>query len=85
MTRPGTGIAPTRAGLTSDTHGLLRPKVEEALRGSDPIIHGGDIGDESLFEALRSIAPVIAGNNSLSDLQPDAVCRVQRQKPRVFS
>lgn len=55
----------TRVGLISDTHGLLRPEALEYLRGSAHIIHGGDIGDPAILEALRAIAPVTAvrGNN----------------------
>jgi putative phosphoesterase len=54
-----------RIGLISDTHGLLRPEALAYLRGSDRIIHGGDIGDPAILEALRAIAPVVAvrGNN----------------------
>jgi uncharacterized protein len=54
-----------RIGLISDTHGLLRPEAVEALRGSDLIIHGGDIGSAQVLEALAAIAPVTAvrGNN----------------------
>jgi hypothetical protein len=54
-----------RIGLISDTHGLLRPEALRFLRGSDRIIHGGDIGDPAILEALRAIAPVTAvrGNN----------------------
>lgn len=54
-----------RVGLISDTHGLLRPEALAYLRGSDRIIHGGDIGDRTILEALRAIAPVTAvrGNN----------------------
>lgn len=57
--------ASTRVGLISDTHGLLRPEALEFLRGSAHIIHGGDIGDPAILEALRAIAPVTAvrGNN----------------------
>ena len=52
-------------GVVSDTHGLLRPEALEALRGSDLIIHAGDIGQVEVIESLLSIAPVIAirGNN----------------------
>jgi len=55
----------TRVGLISDTHGLLRPEAVEALRGSDFIIHAGDIGDPGILEHLKRIAPVTAvrGNN----------------------
>jgi hypothetical protein len=33
-----------RLGVSSDTHGLLRPEAIAAPRGSDLIIHAGDIG-----------------------------------------
>ncbi len=51
-------------GVISDTHGLLRPEALEALRGSDRILHAGDVGDAKILEALSKIAPVtpIRGN-----------------------
>ena len=49
-----------RIGLISDTHGLLRPQALAALAGSDHIIHAGDIGEESILDDLRNIAPVTA-------------------------
>jgi predicted phosphodiesterase len=33
-----------RIGVISDTHGLLRPQVEQQLAGVAHIVHGGDIG-----------------------------------------
>jgi hypothetical protein len=55
----------TRVGLLSDTHGLLRPEALEFLRGSDFIIHAGDIGDPGVLGTLGTLAPVTAvrGNN----------------------
>jgi len=50
----------TRIGLISDTHGLLRPEALVALRGSDLIIHAGDIGEYGILEQLGTIAPVVA-------------------------
>jgi putative phosphoesterase len=47
-------------GIISDTHGLLRPEAVEALRGSDHIIHAGDIGAADIIPVLREIAPVTA-------------------------
>jgi uncharacterized protein len=47
-------------GIISDTHGLLRREALEALRGSDLIIHAGDIGSVQVLESLREIAPVRA-------------------------
>jgi putative phosphoesterase len=54
-----------RIGLISDTHGLLRPEALAALRGSDFIVHGGDIGEGAILETLATLAPVAAvrGNN----------------------
>jgi len=54
-----------RIGVISDTHNLLRPEAVEYLRGSDHIIHAGDICDPSVLEELRRIAPVtvVKGNN----------------------
>jgi putative phosphoesterase len=56
---------PRHIGLISDTHGLLRPEAVEALRGSDFIVHAGDIGDAAIIDRLSVIAPVTAvrGNN----------------------
>ena len=47
-------------GVISDTHGLLRPEAVIALRGSDHIIHAGDIGDAAILDELAKIAPVTA-------------------------
>ncbi|MCU1296695.1 MAG: phosphodiesterase, family [Acidobacteriaceae bacterium] len=47
-------------GIISDTHGLLRPEAVAALRGSDFIIHAGDIGDHDILKKLGQIAPVTA-------------------------
>ena len=53
-------MKPKRIGLISDTHGLLRPEAAEALRGSELILHAGDVGKPEILEALRKIAPVVA-------------------------
>ena len=53
-------IEATRIGLISDTHGLLRPEAVDALRGSELILHAGDIGYPNLLDPLRALAPVIA-------------------------
>jgi len=75
-----------RVGLISDTHGLLRPEAVAFLRGSDFIVHAGDIGNAAVLEELAAIAPVTAvrGNNDKGPwaksveetevLQVDEVC-----------
>lgn len=49
-----------RIGVISDTHGLLRPSVVEALQGVSMILHAGDVGSPAILTALRKIAPVVA-------------------------
>ena len=47
-------------GLISDTHGLLRPGVHDALRGVELILHAGDVGGAEILDELGLIAPVRA-------------------------
>jgi len=55
-------------GLISDTHGLVRPDVFQALQGVELILHAGDVG-ENVLEELAVIAPVVAvyGNTDPTD------------------
>ena len=52
-------------GIISDTHGLVRPEAVRALKGSELLIHAGDIGNPQVIEQLHEIAPtfVVRGNN----------------------
>jgi putative phosphoesterase len=56
-------------GVISDTHGLLRPEAVSALRGSEYIIHAGDVGDPAILDALGKIAPVTAVRGNV-DTEP---------------
>ena len=47
-------------GLISDTHGLIRPGVHDALTGVELILHAGDVGGSAILDELRLIAPVRA-------------------------
>ena len=47
-------------GLISDTHGLIRPGVHDALTGVELILHAGDVGGSAILDELRLIAPVKA-------------------------
>jgi putative phosphoesterase len=51
---------PIVVGLISDTHGLLRPSVHDALKGVSIILHAGDVGGSEILDELRIIAPVYA-------------------------
>ena len=52
--------APKLIGLISDTHGLLRKEAVAALRGSELVVHAGDVGKQEILEELERIAPVVA-------------------------
>ena len=54
----------TILGLISDTHGLLREEAVLALRGSDLILHAGDVGAPEILESLKTVAPVVAVRGS---------------------
>jgi putative phosphoesterase len=47
-------------GVISDTHGLLRPEVFEALARVELILHAGDVGGQDILIELATIAPVRA-------------------------
>ena len=54
-----------KIAILSDTHGLLRPEVEEYVSRADAILHGGDINTQSIVDTLREYAPlyIVRGNN----------------------
>ncbi len=51
-------------GVISDTHSKLRPEAIEELSDCSVIIHAGDIGNQSVIDELKLIAPlfVVRGN-----------------------
>jgi putative phosphoesterase len=65
-------------GLISDTHGLLRPEVFDALQGVSRIFHAGDVGPPDLLVELATIAPVqaVRGNTDAPG-RPDLVERIE--------
>lgn len=56
-------------GLISDTHGLMRSDVHEALAGVELILHAGDVGGQDILDELALVAPVRAvfGNTDPPD------------------
>ncbi len=45
----------------------MRPQALDALSDSDLIIHAGDVGNPSILEALKRIAPTIAIRGNVDD------------------
>jgi uncharacterized protein len=66
-----------RIGLISDTHGLLRPSVFEALEGVDRILHAGDVGRPDILAELEAIAPVDAVYGNTDSVSLHAALSVQ--------
>lgn len=54
-------------GLISDTHGLLRPEVHDALAGVELILHAGDVCSDTILDELMLIAPVYAVYGNCDD------------------
>ncbi|MEW6670139.1 MAG: metallophosphoesterase family protein [Thermodesulfobacteriota bacterium] len=52
-------------GILSDTHGLLRESVVEALKGSDLIVHAGDFDTPDVLAEIKKIAPVFAARGNM--------------------
>ena len=76
----GVASATREIGLISDTHGLVRASVFDALAGVELILHAGDVGTGVLAE-LSAIAPVRAvyGNTDepgLPDLEAELVYEI---------
>ncbi len=67
-------------GVISDTHGLVRPDVHEALAGVELILHAGDVGGNEVLDELETIAPVLAVNgNTDPPGQPRLLASIDRE------
>jgi putative phosphoesterase len=79
-TEPGCGAEPhvkkdMMVGLISDTHGLVRPGLENAFAGVELILHAGDVGGAKVLEALTRIAPTEAVCGNVDDPHDPALAR----------
>lgn len=57
-------MQPHKIAILSDTHGLLRPEVRDALEDCEHILHAGDIADRKTYDDIACIAPAtfVRGN-----------------------
>ena len=46
--------------VIAEPHSKMRPQALEVLKGSDLILHAGDVGRDEVLEALEALAPVVA-------------------------
>jgi putative phosphoesterase len=58
-----------KIGIISDTHDYLDPRIAKLFAGVDHILHGGDVGMQTIILELETIAPVTAvlGNTDLGN------------------
>ena len=59
-----------KIGIVSDTHGLLRPEVLQALAGVEQILHLGDVGNPAILKSLAQLAPVHAVRGNVDHSGP---------------
>jgi putative phosphoesterase len=62
-----------RVAVVADTHSRPHPAAAEHIRALAPaaILHGGDVGDLQVLDALAKIAPVIAVRGNIDERAPD--------------
>jgi uncharacterized protein len=67
-------------GLISDTHGMVRASVHDALAGVELILHAGDVGGDAILDELEIIAPVLAvyGNTDAA-VDPRLAASIERE------
>ncbi len=60
---------PTCVAVVADTHSRMHPDALKQLKALAPeaILHGGDIGDLEVLNALRDIAPVYAVRGNIDE------------------
>ena len=58
-----------RIALIADTHGYLDPRIADAIRGADILVHAGDVGTgiEAEIAPLAARIVIVQGNNDPAD------------------
>ncbi|MGZ8804890.1 MAG: metallophosphoesterase family protein, partial [Microbacterium sp.] len=74
--RPGALMDAIIIGLVSDTHGLFRPAIADALAGVSLILHAGDVGADAVLQELGAIAPVRAVYGNVDSVRPPLEARL---------
>lgn len=54
-----------KIAIISDTHGLLREEVKQALAGADAIVHAGDLDNPAILKEIQAYGEtyIVRGNN----------------------
>jgi putative phosphoesterase len=77
-----------KIGLLSDTHSYLDPAIFTHFKDCDEVWHAGDVGDESILDALEAFKPlrVVYGNIDGKDvrLRAPEILRFQIEEVKIM-
>ena len=59
-----------RVLIVSDTHGLIDARIAALARDCDAVVHGGDVGDAAVLDALGGRVVAVRGNNDVAAKWP---------------
>jgi uncharacterized protein len=76
-----------RIGVIADTHGLYDPAIERHFAGVTEIFHAGDIGDSSVLQRLKQLAPVTVVSGNVDDYEKSGFPRriITRRRGRKIA
>jgi len=61
-----------RVLIVSDTHGRVDARIAALARDCDAVVHGGDVGNAAVLDALGGHVLAVRGNNDIADKWPPA-------------
>lgn len=61
-----------RVLIVSDTHGRLDARIAARARECDAVVHGGDVGNAAVLDALGGNVLAVRGNNDVVEKWPAA-------------
>ena len=62
-----------RIGVIADTHGLFDPAIVQHFPHADHLVHAGDIGQPTVLQRLKDIAPVTAVSGNVAGYEESGV------------
>lgn len=61
-----------RVLIVSDTHGCVDARIAALARECDAVVHGGDVGNAAVLDALGPAVVAVRGNNDVTAKWPAA-------------
>ncbi|TDR39983.1 hypothetical protein DFR29_11435 [Tahibacter aquaticus] len=70
-----------RVLIVSDTHGCVDARICALAQACDRVVHGGDVGDAAVLDALGGAVSAVRGNNDTAAKWPAAQQQRLQQLP----